>query len=152
MRRSGDLKVRAAQSPGKKCFACQRTGHMIKDCPHKSESTGGYRNRTKGATTRQVQSTEAESAGPESSDPLAYLYSLSEEEEEPGVRQVRVSDHGSKHQCVKVRIQRVPAYGIIDSGADITIIGGGLFRKVAAAARLKNGILRRRTRSHARMT
>ena len=28
-------------------------------------------------------------------------------------------------------------FGIIDSGADITIMGGELFKKVAAAARLK---------------
>ena len=31
----------------------------------------------------------------------------------------------------------VPAYGIVDTGADITIIGGELFKKVAAVARLK---------------
>ena len=28
-------------------------------------------------------------------------------------------------------------YGVIDSGADITIIGGKLFKRVALAARLK---------------
>ncbi len=30
-----------------------------------------------------------------------------------------------------------PAYGVIDSGADITILGGDLFRKVATVAWLK---------------
>ena len=34
-------------------------------------------------------------------------------------------------------IQGVPAYGIIDSGADITIIGASLFNRVATTARLK---------------
>lgn len=34
-------------------------------------------------------------------------------------------------------IQGIPAYGVLDSGADITIIGGELFKKVASGARLK---------------
>ena len=34
-------------------------------------------------------------------------------------------------------MQGVPAYGIIDTAADITIIGGNLFRKVASVARFK---------------
>ncbi len=37
----------------------------------------------------------------------------------------------------KVLIQGTPAYSIIDSGADVMIMGGSLFRKVAAVARLK---------------
>jgi len=38
---------------------------------------------------------------------------------------------------VRVLIQGVPAYGIIDTAADITIIGGQLFRKVVSVAHLK---------------
>ena len=38
---------------------------------------------------------------------------------------------------MKVLVQGVPAYGLIDSGADITIIGGLLFKRVATIARLK---------------
>ena len=48
-----------------------------------------------------------------------------------------MDDGGSQIHCAKVQVQGVPAYGIIDSGADITIIGGSLFRKVATVARLK---------------
>ena len=44
---------------------------------------------------------------------------------------MQVSDHRSKSHCVKVTIGGVPMYGIIDSGADITIMGGGLFQKLA---------------------
>ena len=50
---------------------------------------------------------------------------------------VRIPDKGSVTQCVKVQVQGVPAYGMIDSGADISIIGGILFKKVATVARLK---------------
>ncbi len=34
-------------------------------------------------------------------------------------------------------LQGVPATGLIDSGADITIMGGELFKTVAVAAKLK---------------
>ena len=34
-------------------------------------------------------------------------------------------------------MQGVPAYGLVDTGADITIIGGKLFKRVATVARLK---------------
>ena len=50
---------------------------------------------------------------------------------------VRVSDEGSKSQCAHVEVQGVPAYGIIDTAADITIIGGRLFKKIATIAHLK---------------
>ena len=76
------------------------------------------------------------SVGSKQLNPLDLLYSSSEEETD--VRLVRVSDSGSQTHCAKVQVQGVPAFGIIDSGADITIIGGNLFRKVATVARLKN--------------
>ena len=38
---------------------------------------------------------------------------------------------------VRVDVQGVPAEGIIDSEADITIMGGELFRQVAAVAKLR---------------
>jgi len=42
-----------------------------------------------------------------------------------------------------VLIQEVPVYGIIDTAADITIMGGQLFRKVASVAHLKKKHLKR---------
>lgn len=72
--------------------------------------------------------------------PLELLYSSSEEstdESDTVVSQVRVADKGSQAHCARVLIQGVPAYGVIDSGTDITIMGGTLFKRVATAARLK---------------
>ena len=43
----------------------------------------------------------------------------------------------------QVEVQGVPAQGIVDSGADITIIGGELFRRVAAVARLRKKDLKK---------
>ena len=70
--------------------------------------------------------------------PLDFLaYSSSESEEDSDIRMVQLEDEGSHPMCAKVWIQGVPVYGIVDTGADITSIGGELFKKVAAVARLK---------------
>lgn len=58
---------------------------------------------------------------PPTNDPLQYLYSS--DSDDPGVLQVRVCDTGSKAHGVKVSVQGVPIYGVVDSGADITTIG-----------------------------
>ena len=65
-----------------------------------------------------------------------YLVS-SEEDSDSSVQSVRVKDTGSRAQYANVDLQGVPAKGVIDSGADITIIGGDLFKKVAMVAKLR---------------
>ena len=51
---------------------------------------------------------------------------------------VTLRDSGSFPHCAKISLQRVPGYGILNSGADISIIGVTLFKRVPAAARLKS--------------
>jgi len=41
---------------------------------------------------------------------------------------------GTGSRCAKVKIQGVPVYGIVDTGADITITGGKLFKLIATQA------------------
>ena len=48
-----------------------------------------------------------------------------------------MTDQGSQSQHARVIVQGVPADGVIDTGADITIMGQELFARVAAAARLR---------------
>ena len=55
----------------------------------------------------------------------------------------RVQDKGSKPHMVTVDVPEVPAKGIIDNGADITIMNAQLFQKVAAVARLKKRSFRK---------
>ena len=43
----------------------------------------------------------------------------------------------SKQQYADVQIEGVPARGVIDTGSDITIMGGELLRHVATIARLR---------------
>ena len=60
---------------------------------------------------------------------LECLYSSDSEETAGAVREVRVNYRGSQPQYAPVLLQGVPARGVIDSGADITIVGGDLFRQ-----------------------
>ena len=53
------------------------------------------------------------------------------------IKAIRVQDKASKPRCACLLVQGVPAYVIIDTAADITIIGRNLFHKVASVAHLK---------------
>ena len=53
------------------------------------------------------------------------------------MKQVHVPDCGSHPHLARVDIYGVPADGIVDTAADITIIVGKLFALVAAAAKLQ---------------
>ena len=50
---------------------------------------------------------------------------------------MELEDKGSDPKCVTVLLQGLPSIGLIDSGADITIIGGELFKRITAVPRLK---------------
>ena len=63
----------------------------------------------------------------EQQSPFDWLYSDSSEEEGEIKRVIIVDNKGSHSQCIKVQVQGVPMYRIVDSGADITIIGGQTF-------------------------
>ena len=85
--------------------------------------------------------TSATSKGSSPSDPLQYLHSDSDSASD--VSSVRVEDKGNQPQKASVSVQGVPVEGVIDSGADITIMGADLFKKVAAVARLKKKQLKK---------
>ena len=58
------------------------------------------------------------------------------------MRQVRIDDEGSEQQYAEVLIEGVPVTGVVDSGAEITIMNGKLFARTAAVARLKKSQLK----------
>ena len=64
------------------------------------------------------------------------MFSESEDEGED-VRMIQVNDEGSQTKEAEVVIQGVPVVGILDSGADITIMGAEMFKKVASVAKQK---------------
>ena len=121
----------------------------MRDCPQrKSESSGsGRQARAQQVSTQEkpadtpprgeppVSTLEKSADTPPGGEPLDFLFSDSDEEED--VRQVNVTDSGGHCQFARVDIFGVPADGVVDTAADITIMGGKLFAMVAAAARLR---------------
>jgi len=70
-----------------------------------------------------------------SENALDYLFPS--DSEEGDVCLIRVHDKGSKQRRAIVEVQGVETCGVVDTGADITIMGGELFKRVAAIARLR---------------
>ena len=67
---------------------------------------------------------------------MTYLFSYSEDDDAE-VRMVHVVDQGSRSQSAKVVVGGVPVAGIVDTGADITILGGDAFKQFASVAKLR---------------
>ena len=66
-------------------------------------------------------------------DPLQYLLPDSDEE---GVTETRVKDQGSRPQLIRVEVSGVPLDRVVDTGADITLIGAEAFKRTATVAKL----------------
>ena len=59
-----------------------------------------------------------------------------------GVKEVRVQEKGSHPQSVRVVVAVVPVDGIVDTAADITIVGAETFKRIAAVAKLRKSDLK----------
>ena len=110
-----------------RCYNCGEVGHLSRDCKEPRKESGG---RSKGPGGPSAKAQTIGSQPVDVNDPMSYLYP------DPGVRQVRVKDGGSLRHYARVAIQGVEARGLVDTGADITIMGGELFKKVALEVRL----------------
>ena len=47
-----------------------------------------------------------------------------------------ILDEGSKRHCARVTVEGMETQSLVGAGADITIIGGKLFKEVAQGAKL----------------
>ena len=121
----------------RRCYLCHKTGHLACECTlNQAESRGRRDPKDPRASTKQVTFKQESSTAAEQSALLDFLFS-SDEESDAGVSTVWVQDKGSQPQRARVEIQGVPVYGVIDSGADITILGGNLLRKVVTTVKLR---------------
>lgn len=128
-----------------RCHNCGKLGHIQSQCrARKTESSGKsvhvhQGNTDSPASTKVVHSSQSSretQVGDESV--LSFLYSnSSESESDSEIRSVRIQDSGSQLRCARVDIHGVPVVGLVDTGADITIMGRKVFQKVAAVARLR---------------
>lgn len=96
----------------RQCYVCGGTDHLARSCRKKTESTGQTK-QNQGAGARMVTTRE---------DPLDSLQPDSCAT--PG--DIKTVCKSSKPREVLVDVQGVPATGVIDSGADITIMGAEL--------------------------
>ena len=112
------------------CHNCGKVGHLYRDCMSKKKESSSRARYS--PSSKQVTS---EGTPHDTDDPPAYLQSSDSEEDT--VNLIRIHDKGSCPQCARVEIQGVPAWGIIDSGADITIMGKELFKTIASVRKLK---------------
>ena len=123
--------------PPRRCYICNDTGHIARDCTKtgKLESTGKAKQVQVTTYTRVNSDCKYPNSNKQPISPLDVL--LSDTDDEDMIREVRITDKGSASQCIDVQVQGVPAVGIVDTAADITIMGGKLFKKVASVARLR---------------
>ena len=107
-----------------RCYDYGKMGHMQSNCKQKRSESGACHSKeadVKKPGMKMVsleKSTTSESA--QQVNPLELL--LSDSEEESGVSLVRVEGKSSKLQLALVEVAGVPANGIVDTGADITIM------------------------------
>lgn len=134
--------------PVRKCYTCSSPDHLARACKVRSRestsSSNSVNNWKSGTVKAKVSQVTSETTGglEEREDPADYLYSSSESESEITVRLVRVTYEGSSARRALVEVQGVPAYGVIDSGSDITVMDPDLFKTIAAATRMKRRCLK----------
>ncbi len=124
------------------CFNCGSTSHLARECKVPSSESGkkgtSQHSRTDSNKLKMVQTPKPETGN---DDPMTYLES-SDSDEGSKVAVVRVPFQGSHPRQALVNVHGVPARGIIDTGADITILCPELFKTIAAAAHLKKKALK----------
>ena len=121
-------------------YNCGDLGHVATNHRNRTmwESKGGARKdktKTYGVCTTPQRGI-LQNTNPQDTNPYSFLFSSDDSNDEQ-CQQITVTDQESQSMCVPLQVEGVLAYGLIDTGADITIMGAQLFKKVAAVAKLR---------------
>ena len=123
------MEVTSQHESLRRCYKCGKVGHLARDCRKpKLESQVRVNGRMSSVSTKVVNT--------ERRDPTSYLKSGSDSDHSIA-NFVRIRDTGSRPRSVKVEVQTVFMYGIVDSGAHSIITGGEMFKSLAREERLK---------------
>ena len=121
--------------PPHECYVCGKTDHLAKQCRQRKSESNPIEDKKRGKETTAITKTIISTSQQETSDPLNFL--SSDSDTDGSINLVRITDQGSYLRKATVEIAGVPATGLVDTGADITIIGPELFKKVAVVAGLE---------------
>lgn len=122
---SGNLDTLSGKPP-RECYVCGKTDHLAKQCRQRKSQSNPTEDKKqkKGkeatATARAIRSTNKR----ETSDPINFL--SSDSDTDGSINVTRITDQGSHLRKATVEIA-VPATGLVDTGADITIMEPELF-------------------------
>jgi len=78
-----------------------------------------------------------------SSNTVGLLNDLYSSGDSDDVNMVKIIDNSSCSHCVTVEVQGVAVDGVIDTGVDISILGGEAFKKIAAVVKLRKSHLKK---------
>ena len=147
--KSNTIPHSSTTKPYRDCYVCGKNDHLARECKlRKGESTSV----TTATKPENKKSTAARTNAitTVTTHPADILYSS--DSEDGIVNSIRIEDKGSRPRKVIVNLHGLPVQGVIDSGADITIMNGDTFKKVAAIARLRKKLLNLLTRYPMAMT
>ena len=132
--KSGNTMNSPTNRPSWDCYVCGKNDHLARECKlRRGESTSSGTDKKTDSRKSTVTRTNAITSVNTNLGDLLY----SSDSDDGSINTVRIEDKGSRPRKVAVDLHGLPVQGVIDSGADITIMNGDVFKKVAAIARLR---------------
>ena len=120
--------------PSRDCYVCGKNDHLAHECKLRRGESTSVTTVTKPENKKNTAArTNAITSVTTSLADLLH----SSDSEDGLVNSVRIEDKGSQPCKVIVNLHGLPVQGVIDSGANITIMNGDTFKKVAAIAQLR---------------